>query len=415
MVCPGPMSCDPFYGLRGTAPVMQRYVGRRNIYNRDISRTVSSITSPTFEAYSTTKMGDYYDNYRVIWKNNLPEPFKLFSASIDPPHAGDVPPPDFELLQDKEFSLKWNFPPSSRDPIGTGKTSGFLRFWSIPAIEGKPGSGLTFGVKLEREYDVGKPQPYKVLTYVGSPTGNPDSWTDVTKKFNPDYDFYVHGQGSLDVYKINIKKIIWPIVPTIMVTIEEIYVWASPGEGAAALNAPDVRPRYVQRWTNDTKNIAFELLDSVIVVPNCEKPSEVIRPEDGSSLCPGETAVLAWSCAIPEGNGYTFGSLRYWSDKTAPEGGHLIGVRIEQDFTAAAVEGKEGTPEPPRVLIYNGVPNLFTWTDVSKELSLKDSYTFHVEHDPEHTLGLDVTIENLHTFDFLRCGLGITIREHGCW
>ncbi|KZT60003.1 hypothetical protein CALCODRAFT_481086 [Calocera cornea HHB12733] len=337
-------------------------------------------------------------DYVQVWKNTSSRPFKLFLADIEPPNAGKVPPDDFELRPKEETTLKWTCPP----PNGDGKTSGYLRFWSIPSTEHKLGSGLTFGIKLEQDFVKGVPQPYKVLTYVGSPTGDPNSWTDVTTEFNPDYNFFVRGPGMFESYGINIRKLLGPIA-SISITIEQLY------QQATGLILPP-GPDYVEEWVNETREGIFELLDSAIVVPTTEKPSKVIKPKDGSRLYPGRSAVLAWSCPIPEGSGYTVGSLRYWADKTAAEG-HVFGVRLEQMFAASTAAGKESTPEPPQVMIFNGPPFSFLWEDVTKELMLNNSYTFKVKHNPVDYI---VTVENLMSIHFSRCAVRVTITDGMC-
>ncbi|KZO94696.1 hypothetical protein CALVIDRAFT_528622 [Calocera viscosa TUFC12733] len=341
------------------------------------------------------------NNYVQTWKNKSQHAFKLFSADIQPAGAGKLPPADFELAPNGETALNW----TSLPPNGDGQTSGYLRFWSIPSTPNLPGSGLTFGIKIEQDFIKGEPQPYKILTYVGSPTGNPNSWTDVTSDFNPDYNFFVRGEGFIETYGINVKKLLGPRA-SIAVTIETLY--QEPGLTQLVLPfAPD----YVEEWVNESDR-GFELYDSDVEAPRSEKPTHVVKPTAKSTLQPGGTAILSWSSVIPEGSGYTFGYLRYWSEKPAPGvigGGHIFGVRLEQLFAASLVAGSTATPWPPEVKIFNGAPlGTPLWEDITEQLQLHNSYTFVVQHKPHN---YSVTVESLSSIHFSRCAVRVTIKN----
>ncbi|KZT60001.1 hypothetical protein CALCODRAFT_507165 [Calocera cornea HHB12733] len=304
------------------------------------------------------------DSYSVVWKNASTRGFKLFQAGIRLPHAGEVPPSGFELLPNEEVTLKWTSPSTDRDPVGSGTTFGFLRFWSIPDLEKpKPVDGLTFGVKLEREYDGGEPLPYKVLTCVGSPTGNPDSWTDVTTQFNPDYTFFVNGPEPLDMYHITIKRLLG-LGASIEVTIKSI----------------------------------------------AQAPTKDIRPRVGSYLHPGSTVVLAWSCPVPEDSGNTFGFLRYWVDKGDPQDSKVLGIRIDEKFEISEVDGKKSEPQMPQASIFMGAPEACLWVNIDKELQV--FYHAVVEHKPVSYVFTVYTIA-ASSGDPTRCALQVAIDKNG--
>ncbi|KZT60000.1 hypothetical protein CALCODRAFT_507164 [Calocera cornea HHB12733] len=346
---------------------------------------------------------DDSDTYSVVWKNISTSPFKLFLADISPPHAEKLPPPDFELLPDEEYTLKWHSPGTDRGFTGTGTTSGFLRFWSIPATE-MPGSGLTFGVKLERDYVGGSPHPYKVLTYVGSPTGNPDSWTDVTTELNPDYTFFVDGQGSLETYGISVKRLLGPYA-SLEVTIDGVYQQAAAG----LVKRP--RPNYYEEWVNRTTS-TFELLDYAIEVPSQDISTTDIKPKVGSYLRPGCTSVLAWSCSTTEGSGYTFGFMRYWMNKGGPQDSTVLGVRIDDRWEAVEVDAKTSDPEPLRqVSTFTGPPEACFWVHIDKELRNLGLFHIFVDHKP-HKFIVTITREQFTLpEDQIRCHLRITIDD----
>jgi len=339
------------------------------------------------------------NNYDQIWKNKTKHAFKLFGAGIQPPNAGKTPPPDFILRPGEEYTLAWTCPP----PNGDGQTAGHLQFWSIPTEPGLPGSGLIFGVKIEQDFKKGETQPYKILTYVGSPTGNPNSWTDVTSHFDPDYNFFVRAEGMLETYGVNITRLLGPRA-SIAVTIETLYT------GATELVFPG-SPDYVEEWVNESDR-PFELEQAVVDSPKGEKPKKLVAPKPGSQLHPNGTAILGWSCDIPEGSGQTYGYLRYWSRKNGPgvlNGGHVFGVMIEQLFAASASNDKESTPELPQIKVFNGnVTGSPLWEDISEQLKLHNSYTFVVRREPHD---YTVTVEHLMSAPIKRCLIRVTIKN----
>jgi len=341
------------------------------------------------------------NDYVQIWNNNTKRAFKLLLADIQPPNAGKTPAPDYELPADGKYELQWKYPP----PNGNGETSGFLRFWAIPSTPGKMGSGLTFGVKTEEDFIMGEPQPLKVFTYLGSPTGNPNSWTDVTDQLDPDYNFFFRGEGMLESYGVNISRLLGPRA-SIAITIETLYM------GPTTAVYPGT-PDYVEEWVNESDH-SFELEQAVVSIGTDKKPTKVLKPKPGSHLPPRGVAVLAWSYDIPDGSGQTYGYLRYWSVKPAPPpgpigGGEAFGVMVEQGFAASTSKGEKSIPEPPQVKIFNGFvsagPN---WEDISKQLDLQGSYTFVVKHKPHDFL---VTVEQLMSIYFSRCAVRVTIQN----
>ncbi|EJU01330.1 hypothetical protein DACRYDRAFT_95005 [Dacryopinax primogenitus] len=81
---------------------------------------------------------------------------------------------------------------------------------------------MTFGVKIEEDFVMGKPKSSRVFIYVGSPTGNPNAWTDVTEKLAPEYSFPVKGPSFIESYEVTIQRLLGPRFG-VSITIKTLY------------------------------------------------------------------------------------------------------------------------------------------------------------------------------------------------
>jgi len=141
--------------------------------------------------------------YSEKWINNSDRAFERALADIEPKSAGEAPPSGFKLEAGAEKTMSWTLEPHERV-----KTLGYIRWWSIPATS-MPGSGLTFGVKVEHDFS-GPSVPFSpsISTYYGAGTANPNAWTDVTANFREGtYTFQVKGEHD-KYYDVTINRLI---------------------------------------------------------------------------------------------------------------------------------------------------------------------------------------------------------------